>query len=807
MSDGTLNIALISQDKQCDLFSDSSRAIYELDKQIDMLKSNADMLDYLVAACSGLLCGALDILWVGDFDLAHGRKASGEAIDGLVTKIAQVAGYDGDDLTGAVRYLEKLAPIPSDASTPDFGGGLQHHLRDFSHHPTPAGLAFSLLTQFTGKVYGTDAMGAFIVMDVPGRALDLIGGTVPEKIMFGTLRWFLHLVSDMAGSSSTAGLGGGTGIPGPLLSLAKELSSTPFFHNVSIGDVPLSKFLSKLFNGTLLADHDTSGRIIKGTQLRFDLRGELGVLSELGRQAIPVIANECIVRGFYLLRHLASEVVRVRPRTLEDMRGISWESVKPFGNPTIDRMLSIATGVFTGVDVASAAASETWWLSVNYVGVCRFAVAVGKDVSWSLKARDLKRVRNAYEIIRSNTYTKENSAVYDNMGEGLGLGKFGLTLRQTEILYNVERQKILFDIRRLEGDVFEQAKTVKRAWLKRWCDIIKRDFPAFVGDPDAELHWMILNDLNEAIKKEGMNDPWFRLVLLEAMLFEPYFVLDPEGDERGVLQKIGDAAGTRLPLAGYSAKACDEFLEETFAAPFVAEGYIKRLRKRHSRVSKQLNETLKGTAIGLGIAAASVLALVATAGVATGPIATALVGSQFSGLTGAALTSACLAYLGGGAIAAGGAGMLGGSAVIVGGAAILGAGIGGAAGATAREMFLFDKRRTIAYSAKVLTAVEEIFLNDEHDLGLSQTVIQRYQDMVVEERAEIQRLKFAAEDADKDEKKKLVDRQKAAEKSAKAMEIAVSSLKRFSSSFETGLESTDESNERGDEGAGEMRRQ
>lgn len=170
MSDGTLNIALISQDKQCDLFSDSSRAIYELDKQIDMLKSNADMLDYLVAACSGLLCGALDILWVGDFDLAHGRKASGEVIDGLVTKIAQVAGYDGDDLTGAVRYLEKLAPIPSDASTPDFGGGLQHHLRDFSHHPTPAGLAFSLLTQFTGKVYGTDAMGAFIVMDVPGRA-------------------------------------------------------------------------------------------------------------------------------------------------------------------------------------------------------------------------------------------------------------------------------------------------------------------------------------------------------------------------------------------------------------------------------------------------------------------------------------------------------------------------------------------------------------------------------------------------------------------------------------------------------------
>lgn len=400
MTDGFLSIEMTPADATRSLRRDPSRAIYELDKQIDMLKSQADVLDYLVAACSGLLCGALDVLWVGDFDLAGGREASSEAINGLVTKIARIAGYDGDDLTGAVRSLEKLAPIPSDANTSDFGGGLQHHLRDFSHHPTLAGLAFSLLTQFTGRSYGVNTAGAFFAADVPERAFGLIGKTVPEKIMFGTLRWFLHLTSDMAGSSSTAGLSGGTGIPGPLLSLAKELSATPLFRNISIGNVSLSEFLSKLFNGTLLAGHDETGRIVKGTELRFDLRGELGALSELGRQVIPVIANECVVRGFYLLRHLASEIARVHPRTLEDMRRIAWESVRPFGNPTIDRMLTIATGVFTGVDATTAAASETWWLSVNYVGVCRFAVAVGKDVSWSLKARNLKRIRASYEAIK-----------------------------------------------------------------------------------------------------------------------------------------------------------------------------------------------------------------------------------------------------------------------------------------------------------------------------------------------------------------------------------------------------------------------
>lgn len=61
---------------------------------------------------------------------------------------------------------------------------------------------------------------------------------------------------------------------------------------------------------------------------------------------------------------------------------------------------------------------------------------------------------------------------------------------------------------------------------------------------------------------------------------------------------------------------------------------------------------------------------IATAGAFAPAIAVALVGSNFSGLSGAALTGACLAYLRGGAIAFGGAGMAGGTIAIVGGGAI-----------------------------------------------------------------------------------------------------------------------------------------
>ena len=117
----------------------------------------------------------------------------------------------------AVKYLEDTFPIPADKATAQFGGGLQHHLRDFSHHPTPVGLVCSILTQFTGKVYGTDVSGAFHGVNLSDDGLALIGRSVPEKIMFGVLNWAFHLVSDMAGSSGSILKGSlGTGLPGPL---------------------------------------------------------------------------------------------------------------------------------------------------------------------------------------------------------------------------------------------------------------------------------------------------------------------------------------------------------------------------------------------------------------------------------------------------------------------------------------------------------------------------------------------------------------------------------------------------------------
>ena len=121
---------------------DLDQIIYDLDSQIELLSSQADTLDYLVAVASGVLCGMLDVLWVGEFNLERGREIASDKVESFVKKAAKLTGCESDDLGAAVKHLEKLFPIPSDGNTPDFGGGLQHHLRDFAHHPTIVGLMF-----------------------------------------------------------------------------------------------------------------------------------------------------------------------------------------------------------------------------------------------------------------------------------------------------------------------------------------------------------------------------------------------------------------------------------------------------------------------------------------------------------------------------------------------------------------------------------------------------------------------------------------------------------------------------------------
>lgn len=769
---------------------DLDKAVYDLNNQIELLTPRADYLDYFVAVSSGLLCSALDILWTGGFDLRRGRAIASSEIENVVKKTARIFGCKKDDLKSCITFLEKKFPIPSDGNTADFGGGRQHHLRDFAHHPTLVGLIFSLLTQFTGKSYGTDTKGKFLVVEVPEKSRVFIGDDAPTKILYGTLIWFFHLVSDIAGSSGSAGKSEGTGIPGPLLALAKEISALPLFKNIKMGENSLPLFLSKLFNGTLFIRRDDAGKIIKESVFQFDFRSELGIGEELGRQAVPVLANECMVRVFYSIRQFGAALEEYNVRSFDGIKQIPWREVYSANNPTLARMLVIATGVFTTVDVGEAIISQKYWVAVNYAGVGRFSVAIGQDVAWCLRARNLKKIRRMYEDIRRFAYMEEDNRMYGRIGSDvIGMDKFGLTVEQTEILYNLEYFKTLNDIRSTRT-VFdaEKIKRLKVNWLEEWKGYMTQGFSRFLQIDDAELHWYSEQELIQEVRENQPSNVWFRLVLLETMLFEPYFPLSTERDKKGNIVPSKKYQDIQNIIHGYKRDTGDRYLDALFSEEcYYPKGYMKRLRKCYDKTLRELNEVLKTVITSLSITAVIAAVTIATAGTFAPAIAVTLVGSNFAGLSGAALTSACLAYLGGGAIAVGGAGMAGGTIAIVGGGAILGLGAGAGVGGAVGAVELAGKKNTILQSAKLLVAIREIFLNDEHDLAYSNSLQEQYVKRIQELEANLTNTRLQADVARRKDKRALQDEIKKTEESIAAMKIARKNMVKFISSFETGM--------------------
>ena len=609
--------------------------------ELDPNASPAQFRDYLFAAASGILMGALGSLWQKDINLTEARKFGEEKIQKIVIGAAQRAGLDKEhpNIADAIRFLEKRFPSVGDKLTAAFGGGLQHHLRDFSHHPSPVGLVCSLLMQFTGKGFGTKTDGTFAIFDLPADAMKdglLVGRNVPEKILYGTVKWLFHLISDMAGSSSTPGAG--TGIPGPLLSFLKEASSLPFFRDLSIGYEgkmrTLSQWISKAFNGTLLKDED-------GNPLRFDLRTEVGLAEQILTQVPAVLANECIVRGFYTITRFVDELKRCDVSSVKDLARINPSRFLPLNSRALTRMLTVASGSFVVVNSGIAAvravvegtasggvgAVPLFFMRLNYAGIGRFAFALRADSSYIYE--DVE----AWWEQRQKSEKGAEVAVYAPLGQ----------------------------------DVQRVLDSLRMVWLEDDCQREKKE--------------------DKRTRKEIQIGAWKRRQEITADAGQgSYFLESAEGyrELRGICSGEGGEL-VRLAIAqnllGYQPYAAERglSLSQTWLTDvFVAEqdvidaALLKRLKGAQQSYDRWLSGTYTKWALR---GAAAVAATVATGGAAAAAapvIATVLAGGAVTGLSGAALTSASLAWVGGGSLAAGGLGMAGGTAIITGGGAVIG---------------------------------------------------------------------------------------------------------------------------------------
>ena len=399
---------------------DIDAELERVNKELDRYTSHADKAHYAFAVFSGIISGAIDAIFIGETRIIGGDIGlSHQQMNNFIQEYADARGFKRERLKDAISDLEGAFKVAQDNVWKGANirvSAKNHHLADLAHHPTPLGLVSAIVVQFMriGTFVNREGEWHFkLVKTTPEDIVQILapavitgilnwlvsmaekkyeaesGQEVPKSLH--TLihlvastpmivevakcadNWFGHLVSDMGGSKSTAG--GGMGIPGIFVSLLYEISALPI-----LKDSGLPHFINDLYENHKL-----------------DLRHELTAYKALGKQAIPVILNEIIVRTGYFVSHLAMEIAEHK-----GMSGINWSNVVPVRNRTVDRMLTIAALTFTVADTADAAvhaaleSAGNWVLFAgrfvarfNYVGAGRAAVAIVKEISNEKKEAQL----------------------------------------------------------------------------------------------------------------------------------------------------------------------------------------------------------------------------------------------------------------------------------------------------------------------------------------------------------------------------------------------------------------------------------
>ena len=412
-----------SVDEELSLINDK---LSLLNKDIDRLTNHADGLDYAIAVTSGIITGIIDATIDGEWNFKEAREEACKDTENKVIKFAQkkpdyndfcskalegkgnsrLKPKDPNSLETAVEYLEWKFPLPGDGAFNSGQFGISagtHRIDDLCHHPTIVGLICSVIVQFTGKTVYVNKYDEKIKIPVTVNDYgEFEGSNFVTKLFSGIINWFItcaktitnrkgHLLSDV---STPAGL------PGSILSIITELSAIPCFKNEDFKIKLRQAYENGIGTGKGQVDLGVFNSLFEGPQSKLDVNTEKAIASELKRQAMPVVLNEIIVRGFYFIRHFVLEL-----KEKQSLDALEWNKILPVNNRTIIRMLTIATGTFTTIDMADAAIRaagksadaasffSNMILRVNFVGVGRFAIAVGTDAFMGLSRHKKSKLR------------------------------------------------------------------------------------------------------------------------------------------------------------------------------------------------------------------------------------------------------------------------------------------------------------------------------------------------------------------------------------------------------------------------------
>jgi len=246
--------------------------------------------------------------------------------------------------------------------------------------------------------------------------------------------------------------------------------------------------LVKLFENSRFTDEN-------GQERTFDLEEEIANMESVGavifEKSVPIIINECLVRGFYVVKKLAIEIKEKEIKSFEELDKVDVGNILPFNNRLISRMVLISSGCFVGINVAEATLkavlnkdkkngkfAETMFAEVDIAGVGRFIFACVADSKyWS---DDIKVFFQRKANNRSNiNETEAEEKIVEDMMTNDSFNVLSLTPAQTRALYSLESIAITKYIEHTDN---EDIKEKKKLWLEAWQQNILAGMKIDAGD-------------------------------------------------------------------------------------------------------------------------------------------------------------------------------------------------------------------------------------------------------------------------------------------------------------------------------------
>jgi len=343
--------------------------IEQLNEEFNAVHSlNKD--DILIPTVAGILSGAVDCIFGGFVKSADGRNVPGTMSE-FVRKM-----FDSALPAERIKKLEELSKVPYDALNYDNKGNIivaeiveglhpiLHHQVSLGHDPI-LGFIFGVLDMLHGTVTTLDSKGKFLVQAAGGysdrKAQDLFQAIATV---------FLHMLSDMNGSSSAKN--SGMGLPVPFMAL---------FNKLQFGKI---------------GDNDTIEELVKSMFYQgYDFR-------HFCSMSISVMITEVIVRVSYFAKRLHEG------HTFTESIPVGINHTK---KPKLNTMLFFAHSASTAINAGKVAFTENP-LNINYAQWLAFAKYSVKQLYWVLC--DKPNMRHKYIM---NIMNEQWGILYDDLDE------------------------------------------------------------------------------------------------------------------------------------------------------------------------------------------------------------------------------------------------------------------------------------------------------------------------------------------------------------------------------------------------------